>query len=89
MKVMTTSRIYSTLIALGLIVAIVGVWYARWFVVSLGGGAALFFFSCELGVIIHQYQGMARLLEIHNGLIIASLKAQGYAIEGAFPTEEP
>jgi hypothetical protein len=60
----------------------------RWAV--SGFGASLFLISLQLVAIYHQYAGITQLLQILNGLLVASLRAQGYEMEGtpSVPTAE-
>ena len=85
---MLTVRLYIFLILLGLLGAIAGVYLKDFLIATVGAAWALFFFALEVGLIIHEYQGMARLMAVHDKLIIASIKAQGFELEGAASLEE-
>jgi hypothetical protein len=82
---MITARIYMSLIGLGVVAALAGIYFQNWLLAAGGAGLALFFFSLELGLIIDQYMGLAKLTEIHNNLLIGLIRAQGYEIEGIGP----
>lgn len=86
---MSTSNLYPVLIGLSLIVTNLGAYMEKQPILIAGLSAAMFFLSLQIGVILHQYRGMAKLLDIHNGLIIASLKAQGFEIEGSSADMNP
>jgi hypothetical protein len=86
----STSNVYSILIFVAAANMVAGTWVEnlRW---AVGGfAAALFFISLQLGAIYHQYSGIIHLIQILNGLIVASLRAQGYEMEGtpSVPMEE-
>ena len=81
-------RLYIVLIALGLIGAVAGAYLANFLLLTGGAAWAVFWLSLEIGLIIHQYQGMARLMAVHDKLIIASIKAQGFELEGVAALEE-
>jgi hypothetical protein len=81
-------RLYIVLIALGLIGAVAGAYLTNSLLLTGGAAWAVFWLSLEIGLIIHQYQGMARLMAVHDKLIIASIKAQGFELEGVATLEE-
>jgi len=85
---MAIVRLYVTLIALGILAAIAGAYLGNPLILTAGAGWALFWLALEIGVIIREYQGMARLITFHDKLIIASIKAQGVEIEGVAALEE-
>jgi hypothetical protein len=77
-----TIRFYTIFIALSVFTAIAGAYFNNKLALVSGAGFAIIFLSLEIGIIIHQYSGMAKLVEIHNNLLVATLKAMGYEIEG-------
>ena len=81
-------RLYIVLIALGLIGAIAGAYLSNLLLLTGGAAWAVFWLALEIGLIIHQYRGMARLMAVHDKLIIASIKAQGFEVEGVAALEE-
>ena len=81
-SVQATIRFYTVFIALSVFTAIAGVYFDNRLALVAGAGFAVIFLSLEIGVIIHEYQGMAKLIEIHNNLLVATLKALGFEIEG-------
>jgi hypothetical protein len=85
---MIVVRLYIGLILLGLLGAIAGVYLHNLLIATVGAAWALFFFALEVGLIIYQYQGLARLMAVHDKLIIASIKAQGFELEGVASLEE-
>lgn len=82
------SSIYPILVILNLVVLVVNVWLGHTQYAVIAGAAAIAFISLQLGAIYHQYAGITRLIQILNGLIVASLKAQGYEMEGTPSAEE-
>lgn len=85
---MTVVRLYIALILLGLLGAIAGVYWHNLLIATIGVSWAIFFLALEIGLIIYEYQGMARLMAVHDKLIIASIKAQGFELEGVASLEE-
>lgn len=85
---MVLVRFYIGLILLGLIGAVAGAYLANALLLTGGAAWAVFWLSLEVGLIIHQYRGMARLMAVHDKLIIASIKAQGFELEGVVSLEE-
>jgi hypothetical protein len=83
----TPSKIYPTLIFLAAANIVAGVWLENWRWAVSGFAASIFFISLQLGSIYHQYTGIVQLIQILNGLIVASLRAQGYEMEGTPTTE--
>ena len=81
-------RLYIVLIGLGLAGAVAGAYLGNPLLLTGGAAWAAFWLALEIGLIIHQYQGMARLMAVHDRLIIASIKAQGFELEGAAALEE-
>jgi hypothetical protein len=81
-------RLYIALISLGLIGAVVGAYLGDLLLLTAGAAWAVFWLALEIGLIIHQYRGMARLMAVHDKLIIASIKAQGFELEGVTSLEE-
>jgi hypothetical protein len=81
-------RLYIFLILLGLIAAVAGAYLGNTLLLTSGAAWAVFWFSLEVGLIIHEYQGMARLMAVHDKLIVASIKAQGFELEGMASLEE-
>jgi hypothetical protein len=75
-------RLYVSLIGLGLLGAVAGAYLGNPLLLTGGAAWAVFFLSAEIGLILHEYQGMARLMAVHDKLIVASIKAQGFEIEG-------
>jgi hypothetical protein len=82
----TPSRLYPTLIFFAAAIIVAGVWLENWRLAVSGFSASLFFISLQLGTIYHQYTGIINLIQILNGLIVASLRAQGFEMEGT-PSE--
>jgi hypothetical protein len=82
----TPSKLYPILIFIAAANILAGVWVENWRWAVGGFAAALFFLSLQLGTIYHQYTGIINLIQILNGLIVASLRAQGYEMEGT-PSE--
>ena len=78
----TPSSLYSVLIFIAVANLVAGVWLENWKWAVGGFAAAFFFLSLQLGAIYHQYTGIVQLIQILNGLIVASLRAQGYEMEG-------
>lgn len=85
---MIVVRLYIGLILLGLIGAVAGAYLGNTLLLTGGAAWAVFWFSLEVGLIIHEYRGMARLMAVHDKLIIASIKAQGFELEGVASLEE-
>ena len=85
---MVIVRLYIGLILLGLLGAVAGAYLGNTLLLTGGSAWAAFWLSLEVGLIIHQYQGMARLMVVHDKLIIASIKAQGFELEGVASLEE-
>jgi hypothetical protein len=81
------SNLYSSLIFIAAMNIVAGVWLENWRWAISGFAASLVFLSLQLGSIYHQYTGIVQLIQILNGLIVASLRAQGYEMEGT-PTAE-
>jgi hypothetical protein len=85
---MIVVRLYIGLILLGLLAAVAGAYLGNTLLLTGGAAWAAFWFALELGLIIHEYQGMARLMAVHDKLLIASIKAQGFELEGVTSLEE-
>ena len=85
---MIVVRLYIGLILLGLLGAVAGVYLKDPLIATVGAAWAVFFFALEVGLIIHQYMGLARLMAVHDKLLIASIKAQGFELEGVASLEE-
>lgn len=83
------SNIWPILIFLAAANMVAGAWLENWRWTVSGFAAALFFVSLQLGAIYHQYSGIIHLIQILNGLIVASLRAQGYEMEGSVPAASP
>ncbi len=81
-------RLYVGLIGLGLIGTVAGVYLGNPLLTAAGAAWAVFWLALEIGLIIHEYRGMARLMAVHDKLIIASIKAQGFELEGVASLEE-
>jgi hypothetical protein len=73
--------IYSILIGLSVVASIISALFSQWLMVICGAGLVFFFFSLQIGTIYHQYAEMAKLLAIHDKLLIAALKGMGYVFE--------
>ena len=85
---MTSIRLYLGLIAAGNFAAIAGAYYNN-LLLTIGGAAwSVFWLAAEIGVVIHEYRAMARLMILHDKLLIASIKAQGFELEGFATFEE-
>jgi hypothetical protein len=80
--VQNTIRFYIIFISLSVFTAIAGAYFDNRLALVSGAGFAVLFLSLEIGVIIHEYSGMAKLMQIHNNLLVATLKGLGFEIEG-------
>lgn len=85
---MTSIRLYLFLIALGIIATIVGAFQFNLMLLVSGAGWAVFWLAAEIGLIVHEYRGMARLMAVHDKLLVASIRAQGFELEGMAVLEE-
>ena len=85
---MSIIRFYVVLIGVGLLAAVTGAYLGNLLLLTAGAAWALFFLALEIGLIINEYQGMARLMAVHDKLIVASIRAQGFEIEGMAALEE-
>ena len=85
---MVTVRLYIVLIALGLLGAVAGAYLGNVLLLTGGASWAIFFLALEIGLIIHQYRGMASLMAVHDKLLIATIKALGFELEGVADLEK-
>ena len=85
---MVTVRLYTVLIALGLLGAVAGAYFRNVLLLTVGAAWAVFWLALEIGLIIHEYRGLAQLMAVHDKLIIAMIKAQGFELEGVAALEE-
>ena len=85
---MAIVRLYVVLIALGLLGAVAGAYLGNILLLTGGAAWAVFWLALEIGLIIYEYRGMAQLMAVHDKLLIATIKALGFELEGVATLEE-